>query len=158
MLNILLNIFNIQGNIMRYQKIDSTHIWKKQHLRRFIAGMIGFGLMMPFTIFIGKKIEAGLFVDVIIATLPVIPFLIAISAFLANIKTMDKMWRKIHSDALIMTALITIAFSFSFGMLQILDVIGRFSIFYIFTFMVIVWSFCFAYVIYKVNGLEEHEE
>lgn len=130
---------------MKYEKID--FIWKKQHLRRFIAGMVGYGFMLPFTIFIGKKVEAGAFVHIIIALLPVIPFLLAMSAYIANMKTMDEMWRKIQTDALIMTALITIAFSFSLGMLQVMNIVQSFSIFFLFPFMMVVWVICFAYLI-----------
>lgn len=134
---------------MKYQKIDSTHIWKKQHLRRFIAGMVGYGLMLPFTIIIGKKVEAGLPLQILIALLPVIPFLLAMSAYIANIKTMDEMWKKIQTDALIMTAMISIAFSFSIGMLQVMNVMQNFSIIYLFPFMMVVWTFCFSYLIAK---------
>jgi len=141
---------------MKYEKID--FIWKKQYLKRFALGMISFGIMMAFTLFIGKKIEGGIWVNVIIAMLPVIPFIIAMSAYITNIKTMDEMWKKIQSDALIMTALITIVLCLSFGMLQVMNVIGTFSIFYVFMLISIIWSFCFAYTAYKVNGLEEHEE
>lgn len=45
---------------MKIQKIESTTIWKQQHLKRFIAGMVGYGFIMPLNIFIGKRIEAGI--------------------------------------------------------------------------------------------------
>lgn len=141
---------------MKYEKID--YIWQKKHLRKFVLGMTTFGLMIALTIVIGKKIEAGIFVNVIMAMLPVIPFVIAMSAYIDNIKSMDEMWKKIQSDALIMTALITIIFCLSFGMLQVMNVIDTFSIFYVFILIVIIWSFSFAYVAYKINGLKENEK
>jgi len=52
----------------------------KKHLNRFIAGMVGYGFMLPFTIFIGKKVEAGNLIMVVIALFAVIPFLLAMSA------------------------------------------------------------------------------
>jgi len=134
---------------MKIQKIESTTIWKQQHLKRFIAGMVGYGFMMPLTIFIGKRIEAGILVQIVFALLPVIPFLLAMSAYLANMKTMDEMWRKVQADALIMTALITLAFSFSFGMLQVMGIVQTFSVFYLFPFMVVIWSVSFFYLIVK---------
>ncbi|HFB64744.1 MAG TPA: hypothetical protein ENJ60_04305 [Aeromonadales bacterium] len=130
---------------MKYKKLD--YIWQKKYLKRFIAGMVGYGFMLPLTIFIGKKVVAGNFIMILIALLPVIPFLLAMSAYLANMKTMDEMWRKIQSDALIMTALITITFSFSLGMLQVMNILQNFSIFYVFPFMFVIWALCFAYLI-----------
>jgi hypothetical protein len=143
---------------MKYQKIDSSYVWKKKYLKRFIAGMIGFGFMMPFVIFIGKKVEANVGIHALIALLPVIPFILAMSAFLQNIKTMDEFWKKIMSEALIYTAIITMTASFAFGMLQVMNVVESFSIFYIFPFMMMLWTFCFAYFHIKYNGLSEHEE
>ncbi len=143
---------------MNYPKIDSSYVWKKKYLNRFIAGMIGFGLMMPFVIFIGKKVDANVYVHALIALLPVIPFIVAMSAFLQNIKTMDELWKKIMSEALIYTAIITMTVSFCFGMLQVMNVVNSFSVFYVFPFMMMLWTFCFAYFHVKYNGLPEHEE
>lgn len=143
---------------MKYPQLDSKLAWKRQHKIKFFTGMFGFGIMMSFSLFFEKKIDAGIFIDAIIALLPVIPFLWSLSAFLENLKTMDELWKKIHSDSLIMTALITIVFSLSFGMLQIMNVIQTFSIFYLFPFMSVIWSICFAYLNVKYNGIEENEE
>ncbi|MCF6287765.1 MAG: hypothetical protein L3J53_00825 [Proteobacteria bacterium] len=143
---------------MKYPKIDSTYIWKKQHLRKYIAGVIGFSLLMPFVIFIGKKTEVGIPLKIIIALLPAIPFFLAMSAFLKNIKSMDELWKKIMSDALIMTAIITIGLSFSLGMLQVVDILEPFSVLYIYIFMMIVWPCSFAYFHIRYNGLPTHEE
>ena len=143
---------------MKYQEMGSINLWKRTHLKKFLLGMAGFGLMMAFSIFVGKQIESHLIVKIIIALLPIIPFIIALTAFIANIKVMDEMWKKIQSDALIMTALITLVFSLSIGMLQVMNLIGVFSIFYLFMLIMIVWSFCFAYVTHKVNGEQELEE
>lgn len=143
---------------MKYQEIDSSYVWKKKYLKRFIVGMIGFGLMMPFVIFIGKKVEANMVVHAMIALLPVIPFILAMSAFLQNIKTMDELWKKIMSEALIYTAIITMTISFAFGMLQVMNVVNSFSVFYVFPFMMLLWTFSFAYFHIKYNGLPEHEK
>jgi hypothetical protein len=134
---------------MKYQKIAATHIWKKKHLTQFIAGIVGYGFMLPITIFIGKKIEVGLFVQTLFALLPVLPFLFAMYAYIVNFKTMDEMWRNIQSQALIITAMVTIAFSFSLGMLQVMNIIPLFSIFYLFPFMTVIWLISFSYLITK---------
>ena len=143
---------------MKYQKIDSPYIWKKKYLNRFMAGMIGFGIMMPFVIFIGKKVQTGIPLQILIALLPVIPLFLAMSAYIKNFRNMDEMWKKIHTEALITTAIITIGLSFSLGMIQVMNIIGPFSIFYLFPFMMVTWSLCFAYFHVKYNGIENHEE
>jgi len=132
---------------MKYEKID--FFWKKKYLIRFIAGMVGYGFMLPFAIFISKKIQAGILIKILLALLPVIPFLLAMYAYIANMKTMDEMWRKIQIDALIITTMITIAASFSMGMLQVMNVMKTFSVFYLFPFMMMVWLFSFSYLIAK---------
>lgn len=134
---------------MKYKKIDSTFIWEKRYLKRFIAGIVGYGFMLPVTIFLGKNIEAVLVVQIIFALLPVIPFLLAMSAYIANFKTMDEMWKKIQTQALLMTSMITIAISLSLGMLQVVGVLKLFSVFFLFPFMMVVWMICFAYLINK---------
>ena len=143
---------------MKYEKVESTYVWKKRYLKRFIAGMIGFGFMMPFVIFIGKKVEANIGLQIVIALLPVIPFIVAMSAFLQNIKTMDEMWKLIMTEALIYTAILTMIISFSFGMLQVMGLVGSFSVFYVFPVMMVIWTFCFAYFHIKYNGLQVNEK
>ena len=143
---------------MKYPKIDSAHIWEKKHLNRFMVSMISFGFMMAFVIFIGKKIQIGIPIQILIALLPVVPFFLAMSAYFQNFKTMDEMWKKIQTEALIRTAIITIGLSLSLGMMQVMNIIDSFSIFYLLPFMMLTWSMCFAYFHVKYNGIESLEE
>ncbi len=138
---------------MKYEKIGSSFIWEKRYLKRFIAGVVGYGLMFPVTIFLGKNTETVLAVQIIFALLPVIPFLLAMSAYIANFKTMDEMWKKIQTEALLMTAMITIAISFSLGMLQVVGVMKLFSVFFLFPFMMVIWLICFSYLMAKEKVL-----
>lgn len=137
---------------MKYLKIDASHVWDKKHLRQYVIGMIGFGLFIPLVVFIGKHTQAHLSVKIMIAASPVFPFIIAMRAFLNNLKTMDELWRKIQADALIVTAILTMVFIIAFGMLQIVNIIPLFSVFYLFPIMMITWSFSFAYFYLKYNG------
>jgi hypothetical protein len=134
---------------MKYQKADTKYFWKKNYLNRYLLGIVGFSLMMPVTFFLGKKADVTMVSQVVFALLPVIPFIYAMYAFFANMKIMDEMWRKAHGDALIMTAFLTIALSFSFGMLQVMNVVQSFSALYIFMFMIITWPMCLFYLVVK---------
>jgi hypothetical protein len=114
-----------------------------------MAGIVGFSLMMPISILVGKKIESGMLVQVVFALLPVIPFIFAMYAFFDNMKIMDEMWGKAHGDALVMTTFITIALSFGLGMLQVMNVVQSFPILYIFMFMIVTWPICLFYLVVK---------
>lgn len=139
---------------MKYPKAEVNHVWNKKLLRQYIFGMIGFAVFMFIALFFFKKTQTHITVQIIMALSPVVPFLVAMNAFLKNFKNMDELWQKIFADALIMTAIITMAFSMALGMLQVFTIISNFSIFYVFPFMMVTWSFSFAFYHIKINGLD----
>jgi hypothetical protein len=134
---------------MKYHNSDTQYFWKKNYLNKYMIGIMGFSLMMPITIFLGNKVEAGMLTQVLFALLPVMPFIFAMYVFFANMKVMDEMWRKAHGDALIVTTFLTIALSLSLGMLQVMNVFQSISILYIFMFMIITWPMCLFYLVVK---------
>lgn len=138
---------------MKCPQVQATHVWSKKLLRQYIFGIIGFAVLMFIAIFFFKNTHAHIIVKIIMALSPVVPFLVAMNAFVKNFKSMDELYQKIFADALIMTAIITMALSMILGMFQIFEIIANFSIFYLFPFMMVTWSFSFAYYHIKINGL-----
>ena len=122
---------------------------KHQKLKnKFIGYMMFFIVILQFTYTMGDSFELHTTTKILISFLPIVPFTLALIAFTNMVKQGDEMFKKILSEAFILTGYITLVWTMNLGLLQRFDVIPYFSIYFV--FFIIFITFIFSYgLIYK---------
>jgi hypothetical protein len=114
---------------------------------RFIAGMVGYAILLPASILVlGRAQLSGTFVAVVIALLPVLPFLLAMSAVVSHVRQQDELQRRIHLEAVVIAALLTGAVTFSYGLLEANDLVPHLSLTWIAPLMIAIWGVAAAII------------
>ena len=115
--------------------------WERKYLVRFILGMAGYSILLPLSLILvadGRVEQTWL--AVMIALLPIAPFLNAMTALIHNVRSQDEMQRRIQLEAVLVTALLTGAVTFSYGLLEASELVPPFPTVMIAPFMIFVWG------------------
>ncbi|MCA9897631.1 MAG: hypothetical protein KC433_05540 [Anaerolineales bacterium] len=115
--------------------------WERRHLIRFILGMVGYSILLPLSIIVVRngRVEQP-WLAVMVALLPVAPFLNAMTAVLHNVRSQDEMFRRIQLEAVLVTALLVGALTFSYGLLEASELVPPLPTIFIAPFMITVWG------------------
>jgi hypothetical protein len=109
--------------------------------RRFIAGMLGYIILLPASLLLlNSERPDNVAVAVVVALIPVLPFLYAMFAVVGNVRRQDEMQRRIHLEAVLITALLTGAATFSYGLLEAAELAPDLSMVFVAPFMIVVWG------------------
>jgi hypothetical protein len=78
---------------------------QRRYLIRFILGMVGYIILLPASLLLirGERLDSTT-VAVVIGLSPMIPFLYAMSAVVGNVRQQDELQRRIHLEAVLITA------------------------------------------------------
>ncbi|MFZ1398520.1 MAG: hypothetical protein WAS33_16570, partial [Candidatus Promineifilaceae bacterium] len=79
-------------------------------------------------------------VAILVVLMPVIPFLNAMTAVLQNVRSQDELFRRIQLEAVLVTALLVGALTFSYGLLEITELVPPFPTVFIAPLMITVWG------------------
>ncbi|MCA9919658.1 MAG: hypothetical protein KC445_16990 [Anaerolineales bacterium] len=115
--------------------------WEKRYLIRFILGMVGYSILLPLSIIVAQResVERP-WLAVLVALLPVAPFLNAMTAVLHNVRSQDELFRKIQLEAVLVTALLVGALTFSYGLLEASELVPPLPTVFIAPCMIAVWG------------------
>jgi hypothetical protein len=115
--------------------------WQRRHLFRFIAGMAGYSILLPLSlIVVGDGRVENPWLAVLVVLMPILPFLNAMSAVVQNARTLDEMQRRIHLEAVLFTALLTGGLTFTYGLLEVNEMVPPLPSVFIAPFMIMVWG------------------
>ena len=115
--------------------------WNKKYLTRFIRAMIAYALLLPISLLlIGSGRIESIIGKQLIALLPVIPFLFAMTAVINNVRQLDELQQRIHLESMLITTLLTGGLSFSYGLLEASDLVPHLPAVWIAPFMIAVWG------------------
>lgn len=113
---------------------------------KFGTYMVIFSSSLSVAFFLHNKVELPIFWKGLIGLLPAIPFSLAMIELARFIRNDDEMFKKIISDAILVTFMITLVCCIALGTLQMLSVLPVFSVFYLFIAMSLLFSFSYARV------------
>lgn len=115
--------------------------WKRRYLIRFISSMVGYSILLPLSLVVvgGGRVEQP-WVAILVVLMPVIPFLNAMTAVLQNVRSQDELFRRIQLEAVLVTALLVGALTFSYGLLEITELVPPFPTVFIAPLMITVWG------------------
>ncbi|MBK8903685.1 MAG: hypothetical protein IPM53_21055 [Anaerolineaceae bacterium] len=115
--------------------------WERKYLVRFILGMVGYSILLPLSlILVGDGRVTQPWLAILVALLPVAPFLNAMTAIIQNVRSQDELFRRIHLEAVLITALLTGAVTFSYGLLEATELVPPLPNVFIAPFMIFVWG------------------
>ncbi|MEZ4594692.1 MAG: hypothetical protein R3D55_26635 [Chloroflexota bacterium] len=115
--------------------------WERRYLVRFILGMAGYSILLPLSLIVADSQRAVQpWLAVLVALMPVAPFLLAMTAVLHNVRSQDELQRRIHLEAVLVTTLLTGAVTFSYGLLEASELVPPLPTFLIAPFMIAVWG------------------
>jgi hypothetical protein len=120
---------------------------QRRYLRRFILGMVGYIILLPASLLLirGERLD-NTTVAVVIGLSPMIPFLYAMSAVVGNVRQQDELQRRIHLEAVLITALLTGSLTFSYGLLEAAELVPDLPMTVVAPFMIIVWGLANALI------------
>ena len=115
--------------------------WKRKYLLRFILGMVGYSILLPLSlIVVGDGRVEQPWLAVLVALLPIAPFVNAMTALMHNVREQDELQRRIHLEAVLVTTLLTGAVTFSYGLLEASELVPPLPTVFIAPFMIAVWG------------------
>ena len=115
--------------------------WNRKYLIRFILGMVGYSILLPLSlIVVGDGRVEQPWLAVLVALLPIAPFVNAMTALLHNVREQDELQRRIHLEAVLVTTLLTGAVTFSYGLLEASELVPPLPTVFIAPFMIAVWG------------------
>lgn len=110
-------------------------------MRQFVLGMVGYVVaLVASRILISSGVVENTAVVAVIALLPVLPFLYSIGGVIAGVRAQDELARQINLEAVLITALLTGALTFSYGLLESAELAPPLSMIWIAPFMVLLWG------------------
>jgi hypothetical protein len=115
--------------------------WQRKYLVRFILGMLGYSILLPLSLILvaDGRIEKP-WLAVLVALLPIAPFLNAITAIVYNVRSQDELHQHIHLEAILITALLTGSLTFSYGLLEASELVPHLPSVFIAPFMIVIWG------------------
>lgn len=115
--------------------------------RRFIVGMGLYIILLPLSLLLlqseflsERETAVSTIAAVLIALIPVLPFLYAITAVIGQVRELDELKKRIHLEAVLITALLTGGLTFSYGLLESSDLVPDLPFIVIAPFMILVWG------------------
>ena len=115
--------------------------WEKRYLIRFILGMVGYAILLPLSlIVVGDGRVEQPWLAVLVTLLPIAPFLNAMTAVIHNVRSQDELFRRIHLESELVSALLTGAVTFSYGLLEAVELVPPLPTVFIAPFMISVWG------------------
>ena len=115
--------------------------WERRYLLRFISGMVGYSILLPIAmIVVGNGRVEQPWMAVLVALLPILPFINAMTAVVQNVRSQDEMFRRIHLEAVLVTALLVGALTFSYGLLEATELVPPLPTVFIAPLMIVIWG------------------
>lgn len=124
-----------------------------KHGKRFITGMVAYTILLPVSLFLlqsellaERATAVATIAAVIIALLPVAPFLYAMTAVIGQVRELDELKKRIHLEAVLITAFLTGGLTFSYGLLEASDLVPDLPLIVIAPLMILLWGLANAVV------------
>ena len=125
---------------------------KRNYVKQFIAGMLGYVILLPASLLLLRNENlTGTALAVVVALVPVLPFLYAMAAVVGNVREQDEYQRRVHLEAVLITALLTGGLTFSYGLLESAALVPDLPMTVVAPFMILVWGAAFA-IIFRRYG------
>ncbi|WP_154222461.1 hypothetical protein [Marinicella rhabdoformis] len=102
-------------------------------------------MLVQLIVFMGKASGLNVYLKILIALVPAIPFVLALYSLASMIKNDDELSTKIITDALSLTFCITITWALIAGLLQFMNVLPTYN--FIVVFALIVGTFSISFLI-----------
>ncbi len=115
--------------------------WERRYLLRFISGMVGYSILLPISMIVVEngRVEQP-WMAVLVALMPILPFINAITAVVQNVRSQDEMFRRIHLEAVLVTTLLVGAVTFSYGLLEVTELVPPLPTVFIAPLMIAIWG------------------
>ena len=119
--------------------------WDKRFLIQFWAGMIGYMILLPFSLISSTSAVEGA-IRYLIAIAPAIPFFVAIHAVVKNIRSLDEFQRQVHFKSVVYALLLTGGITFTYGLLESNGLLPHLPAILISPMMIFFWGFAQIFV------------
>lgn len=115
--------------------------------KRFIIGMATYVVLLLVSLLLlqssylsERETAVSTLAAVLVALLPVIPFVLAMTAVVGQVREQDELKKRIHLEAVLITALLTGGLTFSYGLLEASGLVPALPFIVIAPFMIMVWG------------------
>jgi hypothetical protein len=109
--------------------------------RQFALGMAGYVVaILAAAYLLNQEVVQSTFLAVVVALLPVVPFLYAMVGLVGNAREQDELQQRIYMESMLITASLIIALTFSYGLLELFELAPTISVFYVAPLMIFLWG------------------
>ena len=115
--------------------------------KRFIIGMATYVILLLISLLLlqsnylsERETAVSTIAAVLVALLPIIPFLFVMTAVIGQVRQQDELKKRIHLEAVLITALLTGGLTFSYGLLEASGLVPDLPFIVIAPFMIMVWG------------------
>jgi hypothetical protein len=115
--------------------------------KRFIIGMATYVILLLISLLLlqssylsERETAVSTIAAVLVALLPIIPFLFVMTAVIGQVRQQDELKKRIHLEAVLITALLTGGLTFSYGLLEASGLVPDLPFIIIAPFMIMVWG------------------
>jgi hypothetical protein len=115
--------------------------------KRFIIGMATYVILLLISLLLlqssylsERETAVSTIAAVLVALLPIIPFLFVMTAVIGQVRQQDELKKRIHLEAVLITALLTGGLTFSYGLLHANGLVPDLPFIVIAPFMIMVWG------------------
>ena len=108
--------------------------------------MLGYAILLPASLLLLRDENINPAVAIVVALVPVLPFLYVMAAVVGNVREQDEYQRRIHLEAVLITALLTGGLTFSYGLLESAGLVRDLPMTVVAPFMILVWGAVFAVI------------
>lgn len=113
---------------------------------QFMVGMVGYAALLVASIWILDRVQLAVPLAVVVALLPVVPFLWVLAAVVGGVRRQDELQQRIHLEAVVVAALLTAAITFSYGLLEANGLVPHLPLVWIAPLMIALWGVAAAVV------------
>ena len=121
---------------------------KGSYRKRFLIGLVGYivllwvSLLLLRTVFTGYEDQLGTAVLAgLLALSPMVPLVYMMAAIVGRVRQQDELIKRINLESVLITMLITGGVTFSYGLLQAVELAPDIPLIFVAPFMITVWGF-----------------
>jgi hypothetical protein len=116
----------------------------KRFALRAAAGMIGYSVLLPLSLVVLRRGQLEQGAAIAVALLPALPLFLVLNATVGAVRAQDELHRRIQLEGALISALVTAFVTFTYGLLEINELVSAIPMIWVLPFMVMVWGIAVA--------------
>lgn len=116
-------------------------VWNRGYGAQFFIAMGLYTVsILVFAFLMNSERELPIATQYLLALMPTVPVLLAMRATVLNVRSLDELEQRIHLEAVVITLLLVGTFVFSYGMMELAELVPDMPLHLVFPLMIATWG------------------